>query len=146
MANLRGNQALSGTWGEVWIDGVPILEAKKVEIKATANREDVQFGIDVDSKTTGIKCEVTITISKVYSSYNTILKNYKNGNDIRSQLITKVADPDAVGAQQERWSFDNVWWNDIPLVLYEKGALIEEELTGGCTLSDAVNLDEIKRK
>lgn len=30
---LRGNQVLSGTWGEVWVDGVPILEAKKVEAK-----------------------------------------------------------------------------------------------------------------
>ncbi len=143
---LRGNQVLSGTWGEVWVDGVPILEAKKVEAKASANREDVQMGIDVDSKMTGIKGEVTITINKVYSTYNTILKNYKNGSDVRSQLITKVADPDAVGAQQERWSFDNVWWNDLPLVIYEKGALIEEELTGGFTPSDAVNLDEIKRK
>lgn len=143
---LRGNRVLSGTWGEVWVDGVPILEAKKVEAKASANREDVQMGIDVDSKMTGIKGEVTITINKVYSTYNTILKNYKNGSDVRSQLITKVADPDAVGAQQERWSFDNVWWNDLPLVIYEKGALIEEELTGGFTPSDAVNLDEIKRK
>lgn len=143
---LRGNKVLSGTWGEVWVDGVPILEAKKVEAKASANREDVQMGIDVDSKMTGIKGEVTITINKVYSTYNTILKNYKNGSDVRSQLITKVADPDAVGAQQERWSFDNVWWNDLPLVIYEKGALIEEELTGGFTPSDAVNLDEIKRK
>lgn len=143
---LRGNQVLSGTWGKVWVDGVPILEAKKVEAKASANREDVQMGIDVDSKMTGIKGEVTITINKVYSTYNTILKNYKNGSDVRSQLITKVADPDAVGAQQERWSFDNVWWNDLPLVIYEKGALIEEELTGGFTPSDAVNLDEIKRK
>ena len=143
---LRGNQVLSGTWGEVWVDGVPILEAKKVEAKASANREDVQMGIDVDSKMTGIKGEVTITINKVYSTYNTILKNYKNGSDVRSQLITKVADPDAVGAQQERWSLDNVWWNDLPLVIYEKGALIEEELTGGFTPSDAVNLDEIKRK
>lgn len=143
---LRGNKVLSGTWGEVWVDGVPILEAKKVEAKASANREDVQMGIDVDSKMTGIKGEVTITINKVYSTYNTILKNYKNGSDVRSQLIAKVADPDAVGAQQERWSFDNVWWNDLPLVIYEKGALIEEELTGGFTPSDAVNLDEIKRK
>lgn len=48
-------------------------------------------------------------------------------------------------AQQERWSFDNVWWNDIPLFVAEKGALIEEELTGGFTPSDAVNLDTIKR-
>lgn len=142
---LRGNQALSGTWGELWIDGTPVLEFKKVEAKVSANREDVQFGIDVDSKMTGLKGEITVTINKVYSSYNSVLKNYTDGKDVRSQLITKLKDPDAVGAQQERWSFDNVWWNDIPLVVMEKAALIEEELTGGFTPSDAVNLDEIKR-
>lgn len=142
---LRGNQALSGTWGELWIDGTPVLEFKKVEAKVSANREDVQFGIDVDSKMTGLKGEITVTINKVYSSYNSILKNYASGKDVRSQLITKLKDPDSVGAQQERWSFDNVWWNDIPLVVMERAALIEEELTGGFTPSDAVNLDEIKR-
>lgn len=73
------------------------------------------------------------------------MKNYTSGKDVRSQVITKLSDPDAVGGQQERWSFDNVWWNDIPLVVMEKAALIEEELTGGFTPSDAVNLDEIKR-
>lgn len=142
---LRGNQALSGTWGELWIDGTPILEFKKVEAKVSANREDVQFGIDVDSKMTGIKGEITVTVNKVYSGYNTVMKNYTSGKDVRSQVITKLSDPDAVGGQQERWSFDNVWWNDIPLVVMEKAALIEEELTGGFTPSDAVNLDEIKR-
>lgn len=142
---LRGNQALSGTWGEIWVDGIPIIEFSKVEAKASANREDVQFGIDVDSKMTGLKGEITITVKKVYSGYNSVMKNYTSGKDVRSQVITKLSDPDAVGGQQERWSFDNVWWNDLPLVVMEKGALIEEELTGGFTPSDAVNLDEIKR-
>lgn len=142
---LRGNQALSGTWGEIWVDGIPIIEFSKVEAKVSSNREDVQFGIDVDSKMTGLKGEITITVKKVYSGYNSAMKNYTSGKDVRSQVITKLSDPDAVGGQQERWSFDNVWWNDIPLVVMEKGALIEEELTGGFTPSDAVNLDEIKR-
>lgn len=143
--SIRGNKVLSGTWGEIWVDGVPIIEFKKIEAKVSTNREDVQIGIDVDSKMTGIKGEITITINKTYSNYNDVMKNYVQGKDVRSQVIAKLADPDAVGAQQERWSFDNVWWNDIPLFVAEKGALIEEELTGGFTPSDAVNLDTIKR-
>lgn len=145
MAKLRGNQHLSGTWAEMWVDGQLILEFKKIETKVTANREDVQTDIDVDSKLTGLKGEINITISKVYSSYNSVMKNYTKGKDVRSQVIAKMADPDAVNGQLERWSFDNVWWNDIPLFIAEKGALIEEELTGGFTQSDAVCLDEIKR-
>ncbi len=143
--SIRGNKVLSGTWGEIWVDGVPIIEFKKIEAKVSTNREDVQIGIDVDSKMTGIKGEITITINKTYSNYNDVMKNYVQGKDVRSQVIAKLADPDAVDAQQERWSFDNVWWNDIPLFVAEKGALIEEELTGGFTPSDAVNLDTIKR-
>lgn len=143
--SIRGNKVLSGTWGEIWVDGVPIIELKKIEAKVSANREEVQMGIDIDSKMTGLKGEISITINKTYSNYNDVMKNYVQGKDVRSQVIAKLADPDAVDAQQERWSFDNVWWNDIPLFVAEKGALIEEELTGGFTPSDAVNLDTIKR-
>ena len=48
--SIRGNKTLSGTWGELWIDGEKIFEFSKIELKVTANREDVQIGIDVDSK------------------------------------------------------------------------------------------------
>ena len=143
--SIRGNKVLSGTWGEIWVDGVTIIEFKKIEAKVSANGEEVQMGIDIDSKMTGLKGEISITINKTYSNYNDVMKNYVQGKDVRSQVIAKLADPDAVDAQQERWSFDNVWWNDIPLFVAEKGALIEEELTGGFTPSDAVNLDTIKR-
>lgn len=145
-SSIRGNQVLSGTWGEIWVDGEPILECKKIEVKPQVQREDVQFGIDIDSKMTGIKVDITITVNQVYTRYNSIMKNYTSGKDVRAQIITKLNDPDAVGGQMERYSIDNVWWNDIPLILFEKGALIEKELTGGCTASDIVNLDEIKVK
>ena len=52
MSKIRGNKTLSGTWGEVWVDGEKIFELSKVELKITANREDVQLGLDVDSKMT----------------------------------------------------------------------------------------------
>ena len=38
-------------------DGEKIFEFSKIELKVTANREDVQIGIDVDSKITGLKGE-----------------------------------------------------------------------------------------
>ena len=116
MSKLRGNRTLTGTWGEIWVDGVLIAELSKIEVKVSANREDVQLYIDVDSKMSV---------------------------DLRSQIITKLADPDATNGQQERYSIDNCWYNDLPLVTYEKGGLIEEEATGGFTPSDMVNLDAI---
>lgn len=143
MAKTRGNRILSGAWGEVWVDGEKIADLSKAEFKVTANRDDIQLGQDVDSKITGLKGEFTLTIKKAYSRYNKILENWRKGIDVRSQIITKLADPDAVGGQQERYSIDNCWFNDLPMVTFERGASVEEEVTGGFTPSDMVNLDEI---
>ena len=74
---ITGNKTLSGTWGTLWIDGLPVMEFKKIEAKVSVNREDVQLGIDVDSKMTGLKGEISVTIAKVYDRYNTVLANYK---------------------------------------------------------------------
>lgn len=143
MAKQKGNKTLSGTWAEVWVDGEKIWEVSKIEVKVTANREDVQLDLDVDSKITGLKGEFTLTVKKVYSRYNAVFENWKKGIDQRSQIITKLGDPDAVGGQQERYSMDNCWFNELPLVNMEKGAIIEEEVGGGFTPTDMVNLDKI---
>ena len=54
-----------------------------------------------------------------------------------------MADPDAAGGQQERYSIDNCWFNELPLVNMEKGGIIEEEVSGGFTPTDMINLDQI---
>lgn len=143
MSKLKGNRTLSGTYGEVWVDGEKIWEFSKIEAKVTANREDVQLDLDVDSKITGLKGEFTLTLKKVYSRYNAVFESWKKGVDQRSQIITKLADPDAVGGQQERYSIDNCWFNELPLVNMEKGGIIEEEVSGGFTPTDMINLDRI---
>lgn len=88
MGKLRGNRTLTGTWGEIWVDGVLIAELSKITVKVTANREDVQLDMDVDSKMTGIKGEFTLTIKKAYTRYNKVLESWKKGVDLRSQIIT----------------------------------------------------------
>ncbi len=144
MSKIRGNQTLTGTWGEMWIDGEKVFEMNKIEMKITANREDVQIGQDVDSKVTGLKGEGSYKVKKVYTRAKPILENWVKGKDVRCQIIAKLEDPDAVGGQIERWSFDNVWHNELPVVNWEKGGSIEEEMSIGFTPSDVQNLDEIK--
>lgn len=143
MPEVRGNQTLTGAWGELWIGGEKIFELKKIDAKITANRGDVQMGIDVDSKVTGLKGELTIAIYKVYTRGYDMLRQLAAGNDERVQIIANLADPDAVGKQEERYSIDNCWFNDLPLIGWEKGQNIEQEFTGGFTPSDMVNLDRI---
>ena len=143
MGKIKGNKTLSGTWGELWVDGERVAEFSKVSLKVTANREDVQIDLDVDSKMTGLKGELSVTVKKVYTRYNAVFENWKKGIDQRSQIITKLADPDAVGGQIERYSCDNIWFNELPLITMEMGGIIEQEVSGGFTPSDLVNLDKI---
>lgn len=140
---VRGNKTLSGTWAEVWIDGDKIFEASKIELKVSVNREDVQLDLDVDSKMTGLKGEFTLTVKKVYSRYASVFEELKKGVDKRVQIIAKLQDPDAVRGQIERYAADNCWFNELPMVSYEKGGIIEEEVSGGFTPTDMQNLDRI---
>lgn len=144
MADIRGNKTLAGTWGEVWIDGEKVFELASITAKISANREDVQLGLDVDSKITGLKGEGAVKVKKVFSRFNSVAANWRKGKDVRSQIIAKLGDPDAVGEQIERYSIDNAWFNELPLINYEKGAAIEDEYPFGFTPSDMVALDEIK--
>lgn len=141
---IRGDKTLSGTWGELWIDGEKVFELSKIEMKVTANREDVQIGFSVDSKITGLKGEGSYTVKKVYTRAKTILENWIKGKDVRTEIIAKLEDPDAVGGQVERWSCDNVWHNELPVVNWEKGGIIEEEISIGFTPDDLQNLDAIE--
>lgn len=143
MGKIPGYRTLSGTWAEVWIDGELIAEAKKIELKVTANREDVQLGIDVDSKMTSLAGEWTMTLSKTYSRFEAVRQSLNKGIDKRMQIIAKLADPDAIGSQIERYSASNCWINDLPAASYERGALVEMEASGGFTPTDLVNLDQI---
>lgn len=140
----RGNQTLAGTWGEVWMNGERVFALQKIEQKVEVNREDVQIGMDVDSKATGWKGTGTLSIKKAYTHAKKILEDLAAGKDVRSQIISKLADPDAVGGQIERWSTDNVWWNTIPVISWETGTPVQEEYEFGFTPSDMKNLDAIK--
>ena len=97
------------------MDGEKVFVLQKIEQKVETNREDVQIGIDVDSKLTGMKGSGTLSIKKVYTRARAVLERLCAGEDLRCQIISKLKDPDAVNGQIERWSTDNVWWNTIPV-------------------------------
>lgn len=143
---IRGNQVLVGSYGEVWIDGDKIFELNKIEAKILINREDVQVGMDVDSTMTGLKGELTIGIHKVFSRWADYYdKFYRQGIDKRFEIIAKLKDPNAKNGGVERFSLGNCWFNEIPIVNYEAGTPVEEEVPGGFTPSDMQSLDKISR-
>ena len=142
--NIRGNRTITGTYGELWLDNEKVAELKSIEAKITAERADVQLGISVDSKITGLKGEGTVTIYKVYTRGKKILENWSKGKDVRSRIVTSIKDPDSLKGQEERVSIDNVWFNSIDLVKFSKGEIVEEEIPFGFTPSDVKYENAIK--
>lgn len=139
---IRGNKALSGTWAEVWWNGFKILEVNKITAKVTVNREDVQLGIDIDTKITGWKGEGTISLIKAFTRFEDVRQEIARGRDPRGTIITKLKDPDATGGQTERYQIGNVALSEFGFE-YEMGSVVKQEVPFSFTPSDLVNLDEI---
>ena len=64
MANVRANRTLSGSFAEVWVDGAKIAELSELTLTIKLQREEVQLGMDVDSKITGYAGEGTMSSSR----------------------------------------------------------------------------------
>ena len=143
MGDIKGNKTLSGTWAEVWYNGFKIAELNKIEFKVTVNREDVQMGIDVDTKITGQKGESTLSVNKVYTRFDDVRQAISKGKDPRGTITAKLQDPDAVGGQTERYQISNVALSEFTKT-WETGAVVKEEIPFTFTPSDMILLDQIK--
>lgn len=139
---MGANNTLSGTWAKVKWNGLDIAEVTKISAKTTANREDVQIGLDVDSKITGLKGEGTMTVVKVYSRFEDVRQEILAGKDPRGTIITSLKDPDAIGGQEERYQISNVALSEFGIE-YEKGAVVKQEIPFRFTPTDMINLDMI---
>jgi len=142
MDKIAGNRFLSGTWAEVWWNGLKILEVNKISVKVTVNREDVQIGFDVDSKATGQKGEGTVSLIKAFTRFEDVRQEVARGHDPRGTIIAKLKDPDATGGQTERYQIGNVALSEFGFE-YEKGAVVKQEVPFSFTPSDMIVMDEI---
>lgn len=143
MSQIKGNKHLTGTWSEVWVDGFKIAEVNKISLKITLNREDVQIGMDIDTKVTGQKGEGTLSLVKTYTRFEKFRIAASNGQDIRTTIIAKLKDPDAAGGQTERYQIGNVALSEFGFE-WEKGAVVKQEIPFSFTPSNLINLDAIE--
>lgn len=141
--DIRGNRFLSGTWAEIWYNGFKILEISKISVKVTLNREDVQVGLDVDTKITGQKGEGTMAMIKAFTRFEDVRQEVARGHDPRGTMITKLKDPDATGGQTERYQIGNIALSEFGFE-YEKGAVVKQEVPFSFTPSDMINLDAVQ--
>lgn len=142
MNEIGGNRHLSGTYAELWWNGFKIAEFSKIAVKVTVNREEIQIGMDVDTKVTGLKGEGTLTLVKTYTRFEDVRTDIAKGRDPRGTIITKLKDPDATGGMTERYRIDNVAMSEFGFE-YEKGSVVKQEIPFSFTPSGMTNLDAI---
>ena len=128
-----------------WIDGEKIFEHKSFEAKVVINDEDVHIGNSVDRKVTGLAGEGEIVIVNVFNrGFSKYLEDQKAGHDTRFTITAKHEDPDMLNAGKERIVIDNVWFDEIVLMQFEKGAVRETTIPFGFTPEDAQYLETVE--
>ncbi|WP_442601726.1 phage tail tube protein [Paenibacillus sp. KN14-4R] len=120
MANFNGEKVISGTFGEVWLDGEYVAEALSMEAKLEIEKEDVPLTgkFATDSKFMGYKGSGTLKMHKANSRMIKKLGDMiKKGVNPRFQIMSSLADPAAAGA--ERILIKDASFNDLTLINWE---------------------------
>jgi hypothetical protein len=127
----------------VELNGIPWLEVTGVSLNIDVAYTDVQRGMDLDGKMTGRSGTGTLRSKKAYSRAPELVEMVKAGNQPTARLVAWLADPDAEGAQQERWAVSEINFTTIPVLNFDHGNLIEEEMPFRFAPGNLVNLDRI---
>lgn len=128
MANIV-NRILTGSSGNVWLNGALLAQVKGIELKVSGNFEDINFCGDASthSKYTGWSGEGTITMFKIDSTVlKLIAKAYKTGVMPEIKIITKITDENT--GKSERVAISGITVTEFTLAKFEAKANMEEEL------------------
>ena len=121
-------RVISGTWGEVWLEGDKVSECYGLQAKVSFNKEDIALcgQMASDKKVTSIECTGSLRMHKVTSR-------------MALAIVSKLKDPDAYGA--ERVVLSNVSFDDLTLADWEAKSVGKVECP--FTFTDYEFLDEI---
>ena len=118
--SVEAKRVMSGTFGELWLDNDYVAECTKSQAKVEFNKEEIKLCGTwfTDTKVVGCTGKGSFTLKKVNTRMGLKLKDYiKKKQDLRFTLISKLADPDAWGA--ERVELDGVNVDDLTLFDWE---------------------------
>ena len=135
-------RVISGTWGEVWLDGDKVSECYGLQAKVSFNKEDIALcgQMASDKKVTSIECTGSLRMHKVTSRMALAIgENIRNGKDVRFTIVSKLKDPDAYGAERVVLSY--VSFDDLTLADWEAKSVGKVECP--FTFTDYEFLDEI---
>lgn len=120
MNEIKPEQVVNGSWGEVWIEGDYMAEIKAFEAKIAIEYEDINRPrkLGKAKKMIGYDGTGSLKFHKVTSRFIRIVSdNLKRGKQTSVTIISKLDDPDALGA--ERVVVKNATFNDLTLANWE---------------------------
>lgn len=135
-------RVVSGTFGEVWLDGTYLPQATSLEAKASLEKTEVNQcrTLGKGYKITGLDGKGTLKMNKIDSTFlNLLSEDTQNYTSTSHTLISKLDDPDAFGA--ERVQINDVVFDEITLADWELKKLGEESI--GFTFTSWELLDTI---
>lgn len=118
-------RVISGTFGEVWLDGEKVSECKGCQAKITKNKEKVYLcgQLISDHKVMSMDGTGSLTLYKVDSGMIQKQQDLQSGVDQRFTIVSALKDPDSYGA--ERIAFYNVSFDDLTLADWQRASMGE---------------------
>ena len=141
--SITANRMLSGSFAEIWVDGLRIAEANAIQLSIKAERADVQIGVDVDSKIIGLRGEGHLKLKQVFTRFYNVLEGARKGMDVRLTIMTALKDPDAVDGAEERYRISGVAFTELPLINYETGKINQQTVQFRFAPSKLENIAQI---
>jgi len=115
-------RVVSGTWGEVWVDGDYVSECYGCKLAVKSNKDKIAMSgkMATDNKVSSIELTGSLKLYKCNSRMARLIGDkLKQGRDVRFTVISKLDDPDAYGA--ERVAVTGVSFDDLTLADWEVG-------------------------
>ncbi|WP_334075452.1 MULTISPECIES: phage tail tube protein [Paenibacillus] len=127
---LDSTRVINGTYGYVYYDGKWLTNVKSAEANVEITKEEIKRSGTrwTAHKVTGLSGSGTMTGYKVTSEFVELIGQIaddKKGT-FTTELILKLEDPESYGAYRVR--LKGVTFDKIPLMHFEVGAIVEEEL------------------
>ncbi|EKX89276.1 phage tail tube protein [Peptostreptococcus anaerobius] len=119
---------ISGTWGEVWLNGEYVSECKGMQAKIDFDKEKITMPRDymVGHKIMSAEGKGSVTLFKMTSRMITLIsEKFKNGESMEFTIVSKLADPQSYGV--ERISLEGVIFDDLTLADWKRNEVGETE-------------------
>ena len=143
MDNFTASQVMSGTQGEVWIDGQYMAEVTGFKAEIKLLKEEVNQVKRMFKQYKVVGCEGTgnVKLNHVSSFFIQLMAdNIKNARQTVCTIVVKLDEPDAVGA--ERISITDATFDKLTLMDWEAKKLTSDDYDFTFTDFDILDVAE----